>query len=208
MTVPRVVRLSCILGALVLFALLAWEMVEGETRRFDGAVREFVHFHSPDWLTAAMRGFTWLGSTLVVAIVATCSFAALWVEGLRRRAVEMAIIVGGGGLLTWVLKVSFQRERPVPFFDTVILDSYSFPSGHALISFCFYWACATVLCAGEARRWVRVGIWSLAAVLVLSIGYSRIYLGVHYPSDVVAGYLAALVWVIGVDVAYGRKNQH
>ena len=204
LTTPLLVSLACAVVSLILFAKLAEEMLEGETRQFDGAVRQFVHFHSSAWLTAAMRFFTFLGSSPVVSIAATSGFTALWVAGRRRRALSIAITVIGGCLLMWVLKVSFHRERPMPFFDTPLPASYSFPSGHALLSFCLCGAGAIVLSAGQTKGWVRSAIWTFAAVLVLAIGYSRIYLGVHYPSDVLAGYLAALVWVLGVEIAYRK----
>lgn len=95
-------------------------------------------------------------------------------------------------------KLSFQRPRPVPFFDTPLPSSYSFPSGHALFSFCFYGMLAAIITARLHSRSARTVIWLLAGVLVALIGLSRIYLGVHYPSDVLAGYAAALVWVVAV----------
>jgi undecaprenyl-diphosphatase len=151
-----------------------------------------------------MRFVTILGSSLVVSIAATLGFTALWVAGRRRSALSLAIIVIGGYLLMWVLKVSFHRERPTPFFDTQLPASYSFPSGHALLSLCLCAATAALLSAGQPKRWIRILIWTVAALLVLAIGYSRIYLGVHYPSDVLAGYLAALVWVLGVAIIYRK----
>lgn len=189
-----------------MFAKLAGEMLEGETRQFDGAVRQFVHFHSSARLTAAMRFFTILGSSLVVSIAAASGCIALWVAGRSRRALSIATAVIGGSLLMWVLKMSFHRERPQPFFDTHLPASYSFPSGHALLSLCLCGAGAALLSAEQTKRWVRIVIWTIAAALVLAIGYSRIYLGVHYPSDVLAGYLAALVWVLGVEIAYRKAR--
>jgi len=97
-------------------------------------------------------------------------------------------------LLDLSLKHAFHRTRPTAFFGA-LPHSYSFPSGHALFSFCFYGVLAG-LSAGRTRSQpARILIWTLAAVLVTAIGLSRIYLGVHYPSDVIAGYLAATLWV-------------
>jgi undecaprenyl-diphosphatase len=203
---PLLVSLACAVISLVLFAGLADEMLEGDTRQFDAVVRQFVHAHSANWLTAAMQFFSLLGSALIVSIAAASGSIALWVAGRRREALLVAITAIGGGLLMGVLKISFHRERPEPFFDTRLPASYSFPSGHALLSFCLCGAGAAVLSADQKKRWARIAIWALAAVLVVAIGYSRIYLGVHYPSDVVAGYLAALVWVLGVGIAYRKAG--
>jgi undecaprenyl-diphosphatase len=206
LTTPLLVSLACAVVSLVLFAGLAGEMLEGDTRQFDTAVRGFVHSHSSVRLTAAMRIITLLGSSLFVSIAATSGCIALWVTGRRRKALLIAITVIGGSLLMWVLKIGFHRPRPQPFFDTRLPSSYSFPSGHALLSFCLFGAGAALLSADQKKRWVRIAIWTVAIVLVAAIGSSRIYLGVHYPSDVLAGYLGAVVWVLGVAIAY-RKSR-
>lgn len=149
-----------------------------------------------------MRLFSFLGSILFVSIATLCSTMMLWISGRRPRAWLIIITIAGGSLLTAVLKIGFHRQRPQPFFDTPLPDSYSFPSGHALVPFCFYGAAAALSMTKEKRRWVRTAIWTATVVLILAIGISRVYLGVHYPSDVLAGYLAALVWVLGVATSY------
>ena len=125
-TTPLLVSLVCAVVSLLLFAGLAEEMLEGDTRQFDTAVRQFAHSHSSVRLTAAMQFITLLGSTLFVSIAATSGCVALWVTGRRRKALLIAITVIGGSLLMWVLKLSFHRERPQPFFDTHLPASYSF----------------------------------------------------------------------------------
>lgn len=203
---PLLLSLACAVVSVALFAWLAEEMLEGDTSQFDAAVRQFAHAHSSGRLTAAMDFVTLLGSPLCVSIAAASGCIALWVTGRRGKALFLAVTAVGGGLLMWVLKTSFHRQRPEPFFDTHLPASYSFPSGHALLSFCLCGAGAALAAADQKKRWVRATIWTIAAVLVMAIGYSRIYLGVHYPSDVLAGYLGALVWVLGVGVAY-RKSR-
>ena len=105
-----------------------------------------------------------------------------------------AIDSAGALALDMTLKYAYHRTRPIAYFGAAPL-SYSFPSGHALCSFCFYGVMAGLLSARIKSLAWRVAIWIAAAVLVIAIGLSRIYLGVHYPSDVLAGYLAAAVWV-------------
>jgi undecaprenyl-diphosphatase len=202
---PLLLSLACAVVSVALFAWLAEEMLEGDTSQFDAAVRQFVHAHSSARVTAAMGFFSLLGSPLFVSLAAASGCIALWVTGRRSKALFLAVTAVGGSLLMWVLKTSFHRQRPEPFFDTHLPASYSFPSGHALLSFCLCCAGAGLAAAGQKKRWVRATIWTIAAVLVMAIGYSRVYLGVHYPSDVLAGYLGALVWVLGVGIAY-RKS--
>jgi undecaprenyl-diphosphatase len=93
------------------------------------------------------------------------------------------------------LKLAFKRARPEPFFDLATPRSFSFPSGHSLASFCFFGALALMINARiENRNW-RLPIWIGAGVMVFLIGLSRIYLGVHHATDVIAGFMAALIWV-------------
>jgi undecaprenyl-diphosphatase len=112
----------------------------------------------------------------------------------------MAVTMAGDVVLDVVLKHAFHRPRPVAFFGTSP-GSYSFPSGHAMGALCFYGALAVILSARIATRAGRMLLYSCTILLVSAIGISRIYLGVHYPSDVTAGYLAALVWVGAVGIA-------
>lgn len=186
--------------ALLLFAGLADEVLEGDTRRFDDAVRLAIHRSASPPLTTLTRVVTSLGSVWFLTLVGLCVVLGFLKAGRRRAALLFAITMAGATLLNVVLKLSFRRTRPAPFFDTPLPSSYSFPSGHALASFCFYGALAAIVTARiRSRRW-RAVVWTLAALLVVPIGFSRVYLGVHYPSDVLAGYAAATVWVAVVAV--------
>jgi undecaprenyl-diphosphatase len=204
LSTPLVAGLGCAAIFLVLFAVLAQEVLEGDTRQFDDAVRLFVHAHSSTELSAIMRFFSVIGSPLVVTLTAIAACIALLIGGHPRRAALIAVTAGGGSLLMWVLKTGFHRHRPEPFFDTRLPASYSFPSGHAMLSFCLCLSAAALFSANQKSRVVRVVIWIFWVGLSGAIGYSRIYLGVHYPSDVVAGYLAALVWSLAVGSAYQK----
>jgi len=204
LSTPLVAGLGCAVIFLVLFAMLAEEMLEGDTRQFDDTVRLFVHAHSSAGLTAIMRFLSAVGSPLVVSLIAFVACAALWIVGHPRRALMIAVTAGGGSLLMWVLKTGFHRPRPEPFFDTRLPASYSFPSGHAMLSFCLCLSAAALFSANQKSRLVRAVIWIFWVGLSGAIGYSRIYLGVHYPSDVLAGYLGALVWSLAVGSAYQK----
>lgn len=181
---------------LLLFGWLAREMLAGDTQVFDMAVREAVHRHASVPLTYFFRAVTMLGSTAVL-IPAGLVLLSRWVRVRRRAALLFAITMAGAVLLDITLKEAFRRPRPQPFFELAAPRSASFPSGHALVSFCFWGAAAAL----SGRR-VRPAVWAGVAVLVLLIGLSRIYLGVHYPSDVIAGYAAAVSWVLTVRSSY------
>jgi undecaprenyl-diphosphatase len=188
--------------ALFVFGWLAEEMLEGNTQQFDSYVRAAVHQLATPGLTRLMQGFSFLGS--VAAVTAMC-LAAIGVSLYFRRtrtAALLAITMLGVAALDVALKHAFHRPRPVAFFGATP-SSYSFPSGHALGSFCFYGMLATILAARARGRGAKICIWMAAVFLVGIIGFSRIYLGMHYPSDVIAGYCAAAVWVGAVGFLDG-----
>jgi undecaprenyl-diphosphatase len=120
---------------------------------------------------------------------------AFWVIGDHRGALGLAIIMAGATILDNGLKLAFHRVRPEVFFG-VLPDTYSFPSGHALFNLCFYGGLAILLASRVRGAGLRIATWSAAALLVLGIGLSRIYLGVHYPTDVLAGFLAGGAWLL------------
>jgi len=186
------VSLVVAVGALALFGWLAEEMLQGATARFDMRVRLWVHGFASPAITSAMKFITELGS-LGLFLTAALALVAFLVKGWKRGAGWLVISLAGATVLTTSLKYGFHRPRPVPFFG-VAPHGYSFPSGHSLMSFCFYGTLAGLINARVRSLWLRIVVWMAAAMLVVAIGLSRIYLGVHYPSDVVAGYLAALVW--------------
>ena len=198
--------LSIGVGALVLFTWIAEEMLEGATVRFDMSVRMWVHGLASPPMTMAMKFITELGS-LGLFIAAAIAIIAFLVTGWKRGAGWLALSLAGATVLSLALKYGFHRPRPVPFFG-VAPHSYSFPSGHSLFSLCFYGTFAGLINARVRSLWLRIVVWAAAAGLVLAIGLSRVYLGVHYPSDVVAGYLAALVWVSSLIVADRVRKTH
>jgi membrane-associated phospholipid phosphatase len=185
----------------VLFAMLAEEVREGETQHFDDAIRLTVHGVASPPMTTVVRAVTELGSP--VFLIPTTLVCSLYFLHLRRirAAILLTITMVGVTLLNWILKEIFQRARPVPFFGLPPPTSYSFPSGHSLASFCFYGALAALVTARLRSRLLRVVVWAAAGVVIAAVGFSRLYLGVHYASDVVAGYATGFVWVLTVASA-------
>jgi len=202
--------LVCAAGALIFLATLADEIAEGDAARFDDSVRDGIHGFATPAVTFAMRGVTILGGPLVLFSLSLVVGVGFFVKKNYRAMMLLIATIVGSSLLNEVLKASFHRTRPLPFFDITAPNSYSFPSGHALMSFCFYSSMAALISARSKSRAVRVTVWALALLLIAAIGISRIYLGVHYPSDVVAGFAAAFIWVmfiVIVDRAIPRKGE-
>lgn len=189
------------IAGLFLFAWIAEEVMEDHTRRFDNAIRGWIHQYSSPSMTTAAQVASWLGEygVAMAFVIALVWFLAI---GWRRAALWLMITQAGALVLNVSLKLAFHRPRPTPFFGAVP-RSYSFPSGHALFSFCFYGVLAGLLTDRIKSRLATAIIWIVAALLVAAIGLSRIYLGVHYPTDVVAGYLTAAIWVSSM-IAFDR----
>jgi undecaprenyl-diphosphatase len=195
------VSLAVAVGALSLFAWLADEVLRGQTRQFDAQARAFVNGLATPALTRAMINVTLLGSIYFLLAATACAIVAFLAIGWPRAAGWMAIAMAGVLVLDSSLKYSFHRQRTAPFFGVMLPHSPSFPSGHAMGSFCFYGVLAGLLMARVRSRGAAALIFVVATVVIAAIGFSRVYLGVHYPTDVVAGYLAAAVWVSGLVAA-------
>jgi membrane-associated phospholipid phosphatase len=184
-------------AALFVFGWLSEEMLEGDTQKLDMFVRTSVHQHATHGLTRLMQGFSFLGSVGTVSSLCLVILAALLYSRRMRMAALLGINMIGMAALDEALKLSFHRPRPVAFFGPTP-SSYSFPSGHAFGALCFYGVLAAILAPRVRGRIAKWAIWSAAVFLIAMIGFSRIYLGVHYPSDVIAGYAAGAVWVTAI----------
>lgn len=202
--------LAAAVGALIFFGWLTDEVLEGETRQFDEVTRDAIHQLASPLLTTIMRGLSFVGSTLALTIgtiIVVVRFALLkW----RREAKLFAITMVGAGLLNVTLKHAFKRPRPVPFFNLTAPETYSFPSGHSLTSACFFGALAAILTARVKSRRVRVIVWVMCTLMFVLIGFSRIYLGVHHTTDVIAGFAAALIWILVVrfvEMEWARRKR-
>jgi membrane-associated phospholipid phosphatase len=146
--------------------------------------------------TAALTAVTVLGNTPVLALAAGAAGTYLVRSRRSRDAVLLAVTLVGAQLLTWILKAIFERPRPT--FDDPVATAhwFSFPSGHALSAIAFYGALAYVFADRFRSPWARIAGFGGAGLLVAAIGFSRLYLGVHYLTDVLAGYSAGLAWLI------------
>lgn len=203
---------AALLGA---FGLLVDEVLEGDTLSFDTAV--LMAFRTPgdpsnpigpDWLAEAMRDVTALGSfsVLVILVVLVAAYLAL----ARRGGTSLFLIaaVVSGTIVSTVLKMVFARDRP-SLTGVVEVFTKSFPSGHATVSAVVFLTLGTLL-AGSTPQW-RLKLFYLGAAIVLTlmVGLSRIFLGVHYPTDVLAGWSLGAAWALLCWVAIkalGRRT--
>lgn len=202
-------RRPLIVGALVAFVFLTgfWELAEDfayspAIRRFDAAVAAAIQSLRTPALTAIMRAVTVCGGTAVVSIVMFALLVALLLRHRRFDAVFVAAGVGGGMLLSTLAKDHFGRDRPPAANALIPLpESMSFPSGHSMASLCLGTVLAYLAVRSEMRRSAKVAAVIGCVAYALAVGVSRVYLGVHWPSDVLASWLLGGAWlsiVIGV----------
>ena len=193
--------------SLSLFAWIADTFSNPHTQAFDLSIRVSIHQHASAGVTRVMIAFSRLGEP-GVAIGATLALSLLLLLRWYRAALWMVVSLVGAALLNASLKFAFHRPRPLAFFGPQP-DSFSFPSGHALVCACFYGMLAGLVADRIPSVYWRILIWALSLVVIAGVGLSRIYLGVHYPSDVIAGYLAAAVWIsilIALDRLWLRRR--
>ncbi|WP_163102706.1 phosphatase PAP2 family protein [Peribacillus alkalitolerans] len=178
----------------IVFFNLVDELRENELEQFDSMIINFIQSHVSERLTILMKFFSYLGSVKwIIAIVLIVSII-LVITRKSRYASYLIISSGIGALFNLALKWLFHRERP-DIFPIIIEQGFSFPSGHSMGSFILYVSLAVVLSKISRYYILEVVIGIVFGFLVVSIGISRIYLGVHYPSDVIAGFSAGGLWV-------------
>ena len=203
------VSLGLAIGSLLFFAWLSEEVLASGTDRFDGSIRVAIHHHASPWLTSFMLRITHLGDWPMIMAGTILLLLICWYCSERGLLLIVLVTMAGAGILDGSLKLAFHRMRPDPFIGNKP-STYSFPSGHALVSFCFYGLIAGILSLRAQEKWQRILIWASASLLVGAVGFSRVYLGVHWPSDVIAGYAAGLIWMGAVRVMVhmvGRINR-
>jgi undecaprenyl-diphosphatase len=192
-----VIGLAVVTLGAAAFALIARAMVEGQTQQFDTAILRWMGQIGAPWLDAAALEVTALGARVVVYMVVLVASAFLWQSRHHYSAALLWVSVFGAGLINTVLKVSFNRPRPDVFpWRTQHVGLASFPSGHAMTSIVVYGTLAFLIARLAPTRWLRRLVWALAVLVVVLVGLSRLYLGVHYPSDVLAGFLIGAAWAI------------
>ncbi len=189
--------------ALWAFIELAEEMVEGDSMRFDEWL--LMLFRSaadpalplgPAWLREIMRDITALGSIFVLSLVTIASLGFLMLAHNRRAALLVLVAVAGGMLLSTALKAGFDRPRPDAVLHMTQVYSASFPSGHALVSAVVYLTLGALIAATQESTALKLYSLGLCAFVTVIVGVSRVYLGVHWPTDVLAGWALGASWAM------------
>lgn len=196
------------------FIKLAGEMTEGETQAFDVAFLKALRMDGdlasplgPGWLLSTMRDLTALGGVTVLTLVAVLAVAFLLTRGRIRQAFYTALATGGGAIFGKILKSLFARERPEVVPHLVEVHSLSFPSGHSMNSAIVYLTLAVMLSRTFEDRRSRIFVIGVAALLVLTIGFTRLYLGVHYPTDVLGGWTVGATWALAMGLIATRLQE-
>ena len=192
-----------IAALLLAFGLLAEEVIEGETLPLDQNLLLALRPGNPGvpigppWLPEAARDISALGSTIVLGILLLAVVGYLLLTQRRAAAWLMLGAVSSGVALNSVLKFSFARPRPDLVVPAVRVFTASFPSGHATMSAITYLTLGALLARTHSETPVRIYFMTLAGMLTVLVGLSRIYLGVHYPTDVLAGWCIGTAWAMG-----------
>ena len=196
----RLMRRHAILAALApaAFVWLTTAVMAGRTLPFDLQVRSQIHALAASPLTTGLTIVTFFGSLRWLGLGAVAAFLLLRREGHSRAALVFAVVMAGSIPLESGLKLMVQRPRPAPFFGVVEPDTYSFPSGHALFSTAFYGTLGYISARVAKSGTQRAIIWLSAISSITLICLSRVYLGVHYPTDVAGGVLIACFWMNAV----------
>ncbi|GIO68408.1 phosphatase PAP2 family protein [Paenibacillus sp. FSL M7-1455] len=192
----------------VLFLIVAVLIETGHIAWFDDAVISAVQGLENDGLTRVMKWFTFLGSSLMAVILSVLAFFFLMVVLKHRRELLMFLTaVGGSELWNLLLKYAIQRDRPNTH-RLIEITGYSFPSGHSMGAFSLYGAFAFLVWRHIPFLAGRIAMIAAGVALTLLIGISRIYLGVHYPSDVLGGYLASAAWLMVSILLFEKYWRH
>lgn len=186
---------------LVAFGVLAGDVWRQGGIAWDVPILRWVHRHATPGRDDAMTFVSQIGYMYGVVPAAVVIALALLVARRRGNAIFFAVAMVGAGSLNTGAKLLFRRTRPDLWLSPAPEHTYSFPSGHAMGSMALAAALAVLAWPTRWRWWAIV----VGGAFTLLVGFSRIYLGVHFPSDVAAGWSASLVWVLGLSqVAYGR----
>ncbi|TCJ05668.1 phosphatase PAP2 family protein [Cytobacillus praedii] len=192
--------------SLLAFSFMAFFVSANKVVQFDSTIITFVQGFENSSLTAVMKFFTFIGDTNSVIVLSILVIIFLYAV-LKHRVELILFIVAiiGSAVLNQLLKYSFQRARP-ELHRLIEIDSYSFPSGHAMNAFTVYTIITFLLWRHIPSRAGRILLIIISALMIFTIGISRIYLGVHYPSDIIAGYFASACW-LGMAICFFQKYQ-
>lgn len=183
------------------FVAIAGEVVQGDTLGIDRAIllalRDPANLSNPigpSWVEESARDLTGLGGYAILSLMTLATIGYMVMTGRGHAAVLVLAAVGGGMILSTLLKLGFHRPRPDLVPHGTRIYTASFPSGHAMLSAVTYLTLGALLARVHGDRHVKLFFLALAVTLTILIGASRVYLGVHWPSDVLAGWCGGAAW--------------
>ncbi|MEK4626511.1 phosphatase PAP2 family protein [Priestia megaterium] len=193
--------------SLICFSGMAILISGSKIVAFDRSIISLIQGFETPGLTTIMKCFTFIGSTPSVAVISLFSLFFLYkVLKHRTELILFIAIIVGSPILNELLKLLFHRARP-DFHRLIEINGYSFPSGHAMSAFAVYGVLSFLLWRHIPTRWGRTLLIVTSIIMILAIGISRIYLGVHYPSDVIGGYFASGCWLAIAIWFYQRYQE-
>lgn len=199
-TFPGLYLTLCLFALIIsvwFFGAIAEDVAEGDPLTIvDARFSAWLHAHSAASLTFLMRVVGEVHSLWYVSIVTVALSAYWWLKGLRDWVFILMSAVFGGMLLNLILKHAFVRARPQFDHPLLTLTTYSFPSGHTLIATVFYGALGWFVLSRSDAWPMRLFAISIPLTMILLVGFSRIYLGAHYLSDVLAAMAEGLAWLV------------
>ena len=197
------VTLLAVLGAAWAFTELADEVLEGETRAADELLLLSLRTADdpsdpvgPAWLEEMARDVTGLGGVGILTFVTLASAGFLALQRQPHLAWYVLLAVGGGMLLSTLLKAAFDRPRPDLVAHGQVVYTSSFPSGHSMMSAVAFLTLGALLASAQSSWLLKAYLLILAALLAVAVGATRVYLGVHWPTDVLAGWTAGAAWAL------------
>jgi len=177
------------------FIALLDEVHESALQNLDETLLQWLAAHQgPPWVQEAMRDVTALGGMAVLTFITIVVVGFLSLQRKKHAAGLLIVAVGGGLMLSMILKWAIARPRPLIVPHGAYIYSSSFPSGHSMLSAVVYLTLGTLLARITPQIILRVYLIAIAILLTAGVGFSRVYLGVHWPSDVLAGWSAGLAW--------------
>ncbi len=194
---------SVVIGGIWIFVEVAQEVTDGGAHHFDHAIMMSLRIDAvppqpagPQWLPEAARDITALGSYSIVILATVFVIGFLLLQRRSGEALLVLVTVTGGGILSQVLKSVFQRERPDPALHLTDVSTLSFPSGHSMLASVVYITLGALLARSVAHRNSKMYCLWVGVVLAMLVGLTRVYLGVHFPTDVLAGWAAGASWAM------------
>jgi len=193
-------RLSLWLGAaalaLVVFVWITRELIEGDAGAVDNAILLAVTKMRTPWLTIAAVDVTALGSITLVVLFSAFTLLVLLVLRDRMGALQLLAASVGAGILTIVTKDIIERSRPAEAQRLIVASGFSYPSGHSVSTSALYLTIAIIACRHVKHAGARVAIFLAVSAVLIMVGASRVYLGVHYATDVVSGISLGAAWAL------------